>query len=159
MYFITPKDSETGKKFSAISEKRKQCYQAQKELAQKYGFTQWRSGHWVLFGKISACIFPETPDTKIWKRVNSRDEWMPKLTTKEGKEIKKDFDSLPQVSNEELNACVGYDEDWSTIGFAQNKTFFGFIGFEDWDVKVPEDCEEVTVSKYREMFGNDKKEK
>lgn len=46
MYFITPKNSETGKKFQKIANKLDVCFENQKALAEKYGFTSWRGEHW-----------------------------------------------------------------------------------------------------------------
>ena len=157
MYFITKKDSVTGKKFAAISEKRKQCHKAQKELALRYGFNQWWQAYGVVFGGISGCLFDKEPDTKIWKYVKYLKGWMPKIGTSEGKKIMKEFNNLPHIANEELNACIGWDEDCSTIGYAKNKSLYGFVGFDDWKIDVPDDCEEVTISKYKELFGDFKK--
>ena len=80
MYFITKKDSETGKKFQKIAEKLEVCFENQKALAEKYGFTSWRGEYWVAAGGISSVIFPKgtTVDTKVWKEVRNG-EYMPRL--------------------------------------------------------------------------------
>ena len=46
MYFITKKESETGKKFQKIKDKFKVCLEDQEALAEKYGFTSFRRVRW-----------------------------------------------------------------------------------------------------------------
>ena len=82
---------------------------------------------------------------------------MPKLSSTKGKEIRKEFEALPRVTNEELNAIVGYDEDMCCIGYAtNNENYFGFIVDEDWDANIPSDCEVITKSKYNQLFPKNK---
>jgi len=153
MYFITKKTSETGKKFQVISEKSDEVFKADKALAKEIGFHQWRPGYWLVYGGFSSLIFKNTPDEKVFKKVNGN-EWMPKKNTKVGKEIQAKLDATPRVTIDELNQCIGFNgSPFKTIGFAQNnKEYFGFIISEKWDVKIPSDCEEVTCSIYRELF-------
>ena len=33
-----------------------------------------------------------------------------------------------------------------------NDEYYGFIVGENWDFKIPEDCEEITVSEYNKLF-------
>lgn len=156
MYFITKKESETGKKFQKIAEKLEVCFENQKALAEKYGFTSWRGEYWVAAGGISSVIFPKgtTVDTKVWKEVRNG-EYMPRLNIKQGKSIQADFDQAVTINKKELNACIGWKEGFSEhIGFSKaNNEYFGFIIEEDWtDVPIPADCTEITTSKYRELF-------
>lgn len=153
MHFITKKTSETGKKFQVISEKADAVLKADKAVAKEIGFEQWRGGYWLVWGGFSSLIFKEKPDEKVFKKVNGN-EWMPRLNTKAGKEIQAKLDATPRVTIDELNQCIGFDgAPFKTIGFAQNnKDYFGFIVDEKWEVKIPKDCEEVTVSKYNEIF-------
>lgn len=156
MYFITKRDSKTGEKFAVIETKRSECFKAQIELADKYGFSKWRYAPMCISGGISSAIFKENPDTKIWKKDKSG-EWMPRLNIKEGKEIKKEFDLLPKITWEELNACIGFDEDWKCIGFAlNNDEYFGFTIDDDWIIKIPKDCKEVTSTRYKQLFPDKK---
>ena len=160
MYFITKKESETGKKFQKIAEKLEVCFENQKALAEKYGFTSWRGEYWVAAGGISSVIFPQgtTVDTKVWKEVRNG-EYMPRLNIKQGKSIQYDFDQAVTISKKELNACIGWKEGFSEhIGFSKaNNEYFGFIIEEDWtDVPIPSDCTEITTSKYRELFKKEK---
>lgn len=155
MYFITKKTSETGKKFQKISEQRKVAFNAQKELANKYGFNTWRSAYWVVFGGMSSCFnFKETPNPKIWGKGSQNGEYYPKKNSKEGKAIWQEIQDLPNVGIDELNMCIGFDgAPFKTIGYAENnKEYFGFIVDEKWKVKIPKDCEEVTTSKYNGLF-------
>ena len=156
MYFITKKNSKTGKKFQKLSDKFNVCFESQKALAEKYGFTSWRGERWVVAGGISSVIFPKdtTVDTKVWKEVRNG-EYMPKLNIKQGKAIQADFDQAITVTKAELNACIGWDEGFSkSIGFdGDNDKYFGFIIDDSWtDIIIPNDCTEITVTKYRELF-------
>lgn len=155
MYFITKKDSETGKKFQKIVDKFDICFEKQKELAEKYGFTSWRGERWVIAGGISSVVFPKdtTIDAKLWKQVKGKDEYMPRMNTKQGKAVQADFDLAVTVSKSELNACIGWDEAFSNIGFDENDKYFGFCVSEDCGVIIPKDCEEITTTAYRELFG------
>ena len=154
MYFITKKDSETGKKFQKIVDKFDICFEKQKELAEKYGFTSWRGERWVVAGGISSVVFPKgtTIDAKLWKQVKGKDEYMPRMNTKQGKAVQADFDLAVTVSKSELNACIGWDEEFSNIGFDGNDKYFGFCVSEDCGVIIPKDCEEITTTAYWELF-------
>lgn len=153
MHFITKKTSETGKKFQVISDKTNVIHKADKAIADEIGFEQWRGGFWLVYGGFSSIIFNEKPDEKIWKKVNGN-EWMPRKSTKAGRLIHYKLSSTPRVTIDELNQCIGFNgAPFKTIGFAQNnKEYFGFIVKEEWNVKIPKDCEEVTTSKYNELF-------
>lgn len=153
MKYITKRSSETGKKFQEIENKAKLILLQDRKIAIEIGFTEWRGGYNCVYGGFSSLIFKKTPNTKIFKKVYGN-EWMPKLNVKEGKEIKARLDSSLTVTKNDLNQCIGFDgAPFKTIGFAQNnKEYFGFVVDEDWDVKIPEDCEEVTVTRYNELF-------
>lgn len=152
MYFITEKKSETGKKFKIVLDKKDDVYKKQKQIANEIGFHQWRHGYWTVFGGFSCLMFKENQNDKIWKK--QEDGWMPKLNTKEGKEIQAKLDACPKVGIEELNKCVGFDgAPFNTIGFDwSNKKYFGFTVNEKWKVKIPKDCREVTTTEYRKLF-------
>lgn len=158
MYCITKEESETGKKFAKIEERRILTLRAQKEMAKKFGFKKWRSNGFDVWGGISRVIFENTPDLKVWKEFRGLKEYSPRANTREGKSILKEFKSLPTVSRHDLNMCIGFDEMFSHIGFAVcvEKGIFGFIC--DEDLKIPEDCEEVLTSTYNELFRGEKKE-
>lgn len=157
IYFITPKTSETGKKFKKVSGKATECFEAQKKLAEELGASKWRPTRMVAYGGISSFVFDETPDKKTWKRINicvSDCEYMPKLSSKKGKEIMDRINKLPIVSVAELNDCIGFKVPFfKTIGFANNNgKYYGFSIGETWDITPPADCEEVTLSKYKSLF-------
>ena len=157
MYFITEKNGKTGKKFQKIADKLDVCFENQKALAEKYGFTSWRGERWVVAGGISSVIFPKgtTIDTKVWKQIKGKDEYMPRLNIKQGKAIQADFDQAITVTKAELNACIGWNEGFSKhIGFCKaNNEYFGFTIDDDWtDIIIPNDCTEITATKYRELF-------
>lgn len=159
MYFITTKDSETGKKFQVIKQKLSESHDAQIAISDKYGFTEWRMCAPSTQGTICSCKgFANIPDPKVWKKSNyASDEYFPSKQTKAGMEILKDFETIPKVSSDDINQCIGFNEaPFKTIGFdMSNENYFCFSVKEEWNVKIPADCEEITTTKYRNMFKNE----
>lgn len=152
MYYITKKVSETGKKFQAVLALKDKAEQAQKALSEKYGFTQYRPCRFTVWGGFSSCVFKIKPEGKVWKAI-TLEEYMPDNRTKIGKGIQAEFDAMPSVSNEELNSVIGFDSFFSTIGCQWNNgEYFGFSIFEKWGITMPDDCEEVTTKRYKELF-------
>ena len=51
--------------------------------------------------------------------------------------------------------CVNYEQNFMEhIGYAfTNNDYYGFIVDSTWKFTAPTDCEEVTFSKYNELFG------
>lgn len=155
MYFITDRNSETGKKFEVLAEKMENAKKLAWEFAEKYGFKALRMDRFSAVGGISSLADPETvPDPKIWKGGEVRGEFMPRLTSKEGKLINKEIQELPTIGRTEPNECVGFDGSlFRGIGFQQtNEKYFGFSLSDDWVFTPPEDCEEVTITRYKELF-------
>lgn len=157
MYYITKIDSETGKKFQALKEKRQVIFDKQKVLSKKYGFSQWIEAPFLIAGSIECVFFEEETkiDPKIWKLYNTYDGenfYAPKLNSKVGKEIKQDFESFEKISWNDLNACVGADMFAKCIGFAWGKDYFGFTTKEEWALEIPADCQEITYTKWKEIF-------
>lgn len=158
MYFITKKESETGKKFQKIMDKLKVCLEDQEALAEKYGFTSFRRVRWEVAGGITSVTFHKCAivDVKLWKLVNKgKNEYKPRLNTKEGKALQAEFKQATVITKGELNACIGWGGDFiNCIGLDwNNDEYFCFFIEEDWtDVPIPADCTEITTSKYRELF-------
>jgi len=152
MKFITKKSSETGKRFQIISDKRSEVFKKQKQVANEIGFHQWRHGYWTVWGGFSCLMFKENPNEKVYKK--QEDGWMPRLNSKEGKKIQAQLDACSKVGINELNQCIGFDgAPFKTIGFgSNNKNYFGFEVEEDWGVKIPKDCKEVTTTEYNKLF-------
>ena len=158
LYYKTLKDSETGKKFAEINKRGDVCHAALKAFLDKYGFQKYRPSRISYIGGISSCVNPLSPlDTKMWKNSGyGANEWMPKLSSKQGKAIMAEIKALPIVDIDELNAVVGYEGNGlksSHIGFSsENNSYFGFILSDKWGVKPPADCEEITASEYVKLF-------
>lgn len=155
MYFITRRNSETGIKFSGVEKLIYKAREESKAISKEIGFNKWREGYWLVAGGFSALIFKSTPDNKIFRKV-AKDEWMPKLNTKKGIEIQEKLNTVTKVTIDELNQCISFDgAPFKSIGYAFNNTeYFGFIVGDNWDCKIPSDCEEVTYSRYKELFKN-----
>jgi hypothetical protein len=161
MKFITKRNSATGKKFLEIEERKLEALRAQKRMAKELGYEQWREAYWVAFGGVSSIMFKDRHkvDKKVWKNVNNcPDEWMPRLNTKEGKAIDDKLKTLPTISADDLNQCIGFDgAPFKSIGFTHNSDeYFGFEIVDGWKIKIPKDCKEVTTTKYNSIFGKEK---
>lgn len=154
MYFKTKKTSETGSNFTAMCEKKDESFKAAKALAKEVGMQSWRGGYWMAFGGMSSCIFKEKPDSKIWGKSQVEGEYYPKRNSKAGKAMYKRIEDLPTVSKGDLNACIGFKEPYfKTIGFSSsNDSYFGFEVGDDWNVKIPNDCVEITKTEYDKLF-------
>lgn len=154
-YYITKRKSATGLKFQEVQKKMDVAFDAQVKLSEEYGFKSWRGASWPICGGFSAVELGLAADTKVWRNVNGEPtEWMPRRTSKAGKEIDAKFKAMPTVSRQELNDCIGWKAPigWH-IGFAaRNKIFFGFTTEDKWTLTIPDDCEEVTRTKYRKLF-------
>ena len=155
MYFITEKTSETGKKFQKVLEKMKTIRKFQSDLSDELGFSKWRDGYWVSAGGFTSLLFDTEPDMAIYKRVSgSKNEYMPRLNNKTGKEIAAKLKACPVLERHELNDCIGFDGGLSmTIGCnSRNKQFFGISAEEDWNIKPPKDCKEITTTEFKKLF-------
>jgi hypothetical protein len=155
MYFITLKSSQTGQKFQEILDKIAFAKKSQKAFCEKYKCLKLRPDRFAVFGGVSSCAeFMYTPDPKIWKKGLGPNEFFPRASSKIGKEILQEINEMPKISRDELNSCIGYEADMiETIGFAfSDIEYFGFSVGEDWKVEIPSDCEEITTSKYKELF-------
>lgn len=155
MYFITKRTSETGKKFQVIEEKVDRIHKQQIALSNEFGFEQWRGHSLYVFGGFSSLIFLEKPDPKIYKLVLHPNEYMPKRNSKKGKEIDAKLNVGEVVNRKEMNDCVGLNSSFTKcIGYAlNNPEYFGFTVKEEWDFTPPADCEEVTSTRYKELFS------
>lgn len=154
MYFITRKDSETGKKFQALDKRLIERKAAINKLMEKYGLTNVYVERASFGGGIHSVEFKETPDPKLWKKARQVG-YYPKRT-KEGLAIIKDFCSIPQLSSNDINMCVGFGgAPFETIGYKLTSPgdYFGFEVGDDWKFTPPDDCEEVVSSKYKLIFN------
>lgn len=161
-YFKTPKDSETGQKFTEIAKRGDVCHEALKAFLEKHGFQKYRPSRVSHIGGISSCKDPIKPiNQKLWKASGyGVNEWMPKLNCKAGVAIMEEIKALPIVDIDELNAVVGYEGSGfkaAHIGYSGEdacETHFGFILADEWNVTPPPDCEEITSSEYKKLFGS-----
>lgn len=159
LFYITFRDSETGNKFSSLEKKRHRCFDQVVNLSKKYGFSKWRPEYSVGFGGISTCYFDQEPCMKTWRRLKSKMEYKPRLSTKLGKAVQNEFDQLETISFAQFNDCIGFDGgEYSCIGFSfTNTELFGFSLVDYWGAIIPEDCKEVTKIEYEFLFGQKSK--
>jgi hypothetical protein len=154
--YITKKDSETGAKFQELEQKMNKVRIEQKKLSDELGFSKWRDDPWTFLGGFSSLVFEEkTPDEKIYKKsFRYPKEFMPKRNSKEGKLISEKLKACPKVEKAEANACVNFDgHPFKSIGFSfDHDEYFGFQVDSSWNFTPPADCEEITPTKYKELF-------
>ena len=153
MYFITKRDSETGLKFSEIDERRKQIDLMADNLQAELKADSYCTSSSYVFGGLVSFIFKKEPDLKIWKYSKKDKDYSPRITIKAGKEIKHKMSCIPVVKRNELNKCIGFSNVMKLIGFNwSNREYFAFIVREEWNIAIPKDCEEITTTKYCELF-------
>lgn len=161
-FFITHKDSETGKKFQEFRLKCEIAHREAAALAEKYGFRTWRHLPKVIYGGISKCSnFLNPIDSKVWKKVaRGEEEYYPKVSSIIGRKMVEEFDALPIVTVQELNEIVGF-KDLRDGHIGHNYSGGEYIGFTVGDKKqftIPADCEEVTRTQYKEhCMGSESK--
>jgi len=159
MFFITKKDSETGKKFAEMLEKVKECRDAQKAMSEKYGFEEY-TDDWDGVGRIGWVrgFKNNVYDSKIWKiSAPKHGGYAPRMKTKEGRAVAQEFSEMPFIRNSEINKITNPTlPPWTRIGVRVGNDYYGFKTFEyeltapEW--KAPADCEEVLESKFKELF-------
>lgn len=157
MYYITKKDSDTGKKFMDIVDKIKEASNAAKEEAIRLGAEKFTTDSWHLAGGLTGIILPNRPDNKdliLRKSVKVKNLYVPNRKSKSGRELETKWQQLPVVGKNELNNIINHDDPFSNIGFNYNHPeYIAFSIMEEWNVTTPDDCEEVTTTKYKEMFN------
>jgi hypothetical protein len=154
MKFKTLRTSETGKKFKVVEDKLIDCISEMNTIKEKYGATTLCGNRWAAIGGCEILIFDQTPDLNIWKKTNEvKNGYTPRLNTKKGKEIAKEFKNVKEITKHELNMCINYDEDmFNTIGFSwSNSNYYLFSAKEEWGLKIPDDCIEITITEYNSL--------
>ncbi len=153
-YYITPEDSETWKRFEELEKRHKESYAIITAFAIKVG--GYSAFVDLMFsGKTTSIAFKEDkkPDPQLWRKI-AEEGYVPKKTSEAGKQLLKEMNALPcMVTNDERNACVGYKADLNEcIGVAKTDGHIGFMTCDGWEFTPPQDCEEVTKTRYDELF-------
>lgn len=153
MYYITEKNSETGKKLQGFYDRKKEIYDKEKELSRKYNFQQWGTYDFFIQGKIDFVRFDNENqvDMRVWKKDGKN--YSPRLNTKEGKKIKADFNQLEKLSWNDLNACINWESFGKVIGTNKSEKYFGIDTMNDWDISIPNDCKEITYTEWKKIFN------
>ena len=160
MYYITRKNSETGKKMQELLDK---ASAIRKEISDYLKLVGANPKSWVSSDKyffntvVRAVLFESEPDMKIWKVFkNFPNSYQPRITTYEGKKIQSKFQSIGVIDRVDLNEVVGFEQVFQHVGFdLGSKDYFCFMLREDWRHTMPEDCEEITYKLYLELFKNE----
>jgi len=159
MFYKTPKTSETGQKFEALFDKMRASAKAMKDFLDEFNTTQYRPGGFDIEGCIGTVVFVDTvPDKTLWSPITGREhEYKPNRRTKAGKELQERINKLPRVTRTELNACIGWRQHFSNIGFRDGVEVVGFsvtkkhLFDEENPVIIPADCIEITYSEYQSI--------
>ena len=158
MYYITRKNSETGKKMQELLDKASAIRKEISEYLKLLGANpkSWVSSDKYFFNTVViAVLFESEPDMKIWKVFkNFPNSYQPRITTYEGKKIQAKLDSIEAIDRVDLNRIVGFEQVFQHVGFdLGSKDYFCFMLREDWRHTMPEDCEEITYKRYLELFN------
>ena len=153
MFFITKKDSETGKKFQKICEKIDFCHNEAVKIAEKYGFKEWYEHPVCASGGIYKAHFdnPDEVDLSIWRKDPNNQGYIPRKNTKKGKKLYNELQNLPVVTPTELNLCIGWEKGIVHIGFKEGKEYFGFSTNSKYEIIIPKDCREITETEYNNI--------
>ena len=160
MYYITRKNSETGKKMQELLDKASAIRKEISEYLELIGAksNQWVSSNNYFFNTVvRAVLFETEPDMKIWKEFKKiPNSYQPIMTSYEGKKIQAKFDSIEAIDRVDLNRIVGFGQVFQHVGFdLGSKDYFCFMLREEWQHTMPEDCEEITYKRYLELFKNE----
>ncbi len=151
IYYKTKKTSETGKKVRALRKKVIEINNQNTELEKKYNANSSYHDGDYLTGCIGF-VFSENPDPKIWKKLKGvKDGFTPKISTAEGKRIKKEMKAITAIERAKLDECVGFNDVFNRMGFCVGKDCYGFILSSKWKHKMPDDCEEITYTEYQNL--------
>ncbi|MGD1894007.1 MAG: hypothetical protein ACFB15_25850 [Cyclobacteriaceae bacterium] len=154
MKFKTKRTSETGKKFCEVEVNAEQCLLEAKKLAKVLGVKKWRPDRFAVFGGLEEVFFDSIPDKKLWRLNKNGSGYYPNRKTKVGKQIYAELKALPLISYQDLNDCISFNgHRFRHIGVNfSHLNYIGFTGQEDWDIIIPDDCEEITVKEYNKLF-------
>ena len=160
MYYITRKNSETGKKMQELLDKASAIRKEISEYLELIGANpnQWVSSDKYFFNTgVMAVVFDKEPDLKIWKEFKKIPNcYRPRMTSYEGKKIQSKFQSIGVIDRVDLNEVVGFKQVFQHVGFdLGSKDYFCFMLREEWQHTMPEDCEEITYKLYLELFKNE----
>lgn len=158
MYYITPKNSETGKKMQALIDK---AAAIRIEISDYLKAIGANPNEWIGLGNkfmtdFTAAFFDKEPNMKIWKKFNKvPGTYQPRKTNYEGKKIAAKFESIERITRYAINEIIGYDECFNTAGYdCRNSEYICFIIKQEWNHTMPADCEEITYAKYLELFNS-----
>ena len=95
MYYVTPKNSETGKKMQELLDKASAIRKEISEYLKLLGANpnQWVSSDNYLFNTgVIAVVFDKKPDLKIWKEFKKiPNSYQPRMTSNKGKKYNQNF--------------------------------------------------------------------
>lgn len=158
MYYVTPKNSETGKKMQALLDRAAAIRKEISEYLKLLGANpkQWgcRDSYLLNTGFFSA-VFDQEPNLEIWKpSLKLKGTYEPRRMNYEGKKIAEKFESIEAIHRSEVNDVVGYGQVFRFVGVDVNsEEYFCFMIKEEWNHTMPEDCEEITYKRYLELFN------
>ena len=158
MYYITRKNSETGKKMQELLDKASAIRKEISEYLKLLGANpnQWGSSdRYMLQTHFYSALFDETPDMKIWKECKELPgTYQPRRMNYEGKKIALKFESIEPIERDAINEIIGYGQVFRYAGYdINNPDYFCFKIEESWNHTMPEDCEEITYKRYLELFN------
>ena len=158
MYYITRKNSETGKKMQGLLDKASAIRKEISEYLELIGANpnKWGSSNrYILQTHFYSALFDETPDMKIWKESKELPgTYQPRRMNYEGKKIALKFESIEPIERDAINEIIGYGQVFRYAGYdINNPDYFCFKIEESWGHTMPEDCEEITYKRYLVLFN------
>ena len=164
-YFKISKDSDLGKSFADLFEKCNKVKEVSRSLVRE--ITQSESNDLEYFipsysiaGGIHSIPMSTAPDMTVWKIHPQTKAYLPRAT-KKGNLIREKFDALPYVSQNDLNAIIGF-KSHLTISEERLKSYknYGLLPVENWYLimifpqsswEQPVDMIEITKGEYDKL--------
>lgn len=162
-YFKISKDSDLGKSFTDLLEKCNKAREATNALIKE--ITQLDDVEYFkpldsIAGGIHSIPMATAPDMTVWKIHPQTKAYLPRAT-KKGNLIREKFDALPYVSQNDLNAIIGF-KSHLTISEERLKNYknYGLLPVENWYLimifpqsswEQPVDMIEITKGEYDKL--------
>lgn len=155
MYYKTPINSETGKKFQALMVKRNVVNETINSFLIKIGATNYYYSERMVAGELEAVdTVTNAEGWRLIKSGNLRGKWKPDGKSKAGRVLEEEIRMLPSIKRKELDACVGFNSIFNHIGFLVEPIgdhfYFSVVSNKyEHDYTAPDDCIEIVESEYR----------
>ena len=160
MYYITPKNSETGKKIQQILI---EASRSQLQISNYLKLLGANHDKWISTGLYNtgfqSAYFNEIPDLSKWKYIKKTNSYIPRTDTHEGLKIYLTLQQINTITKKDFCEIFGATNKVSMsqcfFSIYPDVKFYGFnMNIRFLEKPFPEDCTEITYAKYLELFNS-----